>query len=168
MKPTCSGDMGVSPGPLGKVEGLGILTVWEPGPLGFDFWKPSRLTQRYTPATAGSLTQDTCPPQDKRTLSHSSNAQHPCSGWTHSNDHLCVLLPGVPLELSRALGYSWYGRRAPGSAPERALAVRARWLRLTPDCLVVPTSFRKAEAVLGGRRTHAELCGSQCGTMTSD
>ena len=86
--------------------------------------------------------------------------QHPCSGWTHSNDHLYVLLPGVPLELSRALGYSWYGRRAPGSAPERALAVRARWLRLTPDCLVVPTSFRKAEAVLGGRRTHAELCGN--------
>ena len=162
MKPTCSGDIGVSPGPLGKVEGLGILTIWEPGPLGFDFWKPSRLTQRYTPATASSLTRD------KRTLSHSSNAQHPCSGWTHSNDHLCVLLPGVPLELSRALGYSRYGRRTPGSAPQRALAVRARWLRLTPDCLVVPNSFRKAEAMLGGRRTHAELCGSQCGTMTSD
>lgn len=117
----CSGDMGVSPGPLGKVEGLGILTIWEPGPLGLDFWKPSRLTQRYTPATAGPLTRDMCPPQDKHTLSHSSNAQHPCSGWTHSNDHLCVLLPAVPLESSRALGYSWCHGRTPGSAPEHLL-----------------------------------------------
>ena len=64
MKLTYSGDMGTSPGPEGKVEGLGILTIWEPGTLGSDFRKPSRLTQRCTHARmTGSLTQDMCPPQ---------------------------------------------------------------------------------------------------------
>lgn len=168
MKPPCSGDMGFSPGPLGKVEGLGILTIWEPGPLGLDFWKPSRLTQRYTPATAGPLTRDTCPPQDKCTLSHSSNAQHPCSGWTHSNDHLCVLLPGVPLESSRALGYSWCHRRTPGSAPEHLLwfvldacgGPRIAWW--------FPPALERQRLCWGEARAHAELCGSQYGTMASD
>lgn len=50
MKLTYSVDMGASLGPGGKVEGRGILTIWEPGTLGSDFKKPSRLTQRCTHA----------------------------------------------------------------------------------------------------------------------
>lgn len=127
-KPPCSGDMGVSPGPLGKVEGLGILTIWEPGPLGLDFWKPSRLTQRYTPPTAGPLTRDTCPPQDKRTLSHLSNAQHPCSGWTHSNDHLC-LTPWCPPRILHGPGLLVVSRKDPRLNSRAPPLVRARCLR---------------------------------------
>lgn len=84
----------------------------------------------------------------------------PALAGPHSDDHLCVLLPGVPLEFSRALGYLQYHRRT-----QVQLRNTPSWFMLVlvvnPDCLVVPPA--RAEAVLRASRTHAELCGNKCG-----
>lgn len=92
MKPTCSGDMGVSPGPPSKAEGLGILTIWEPGPLGFDFWKLSRLTQRYTPTVAAH--------------SHGIHAHHKTNTPSHIRATPSIPALAGPTRMTTSVSYS--------------------------------------------------------------